>query len=228
MSADPEDRRLVEAALARDLERAAPTERKSAVDAVLRCGRPAQTRAGKAFFYQSDKAEAAYVLLEGSSRALQYRTGGKAIELPPRGPGDWLGLPELASGLPHAYDALAETACVSIAFARYGFALASATPAFSSLLARVLAREVLALHSFIEDESPEERIVSFLLSRKRELAGVSNSRVSITQERIARAVGVTRETVNKRLAALERQGLVRTLRGQIEVLDWDALAARRE
>jgi CRP-like cAMP-binding protein len=228
MSSDPEARARLEAALARVLEPADPDARERTLDAVLRYGRGAELREGKAFFYQGDKAEAAYLIVEGRARALQYRMSGKPVELPPRGPGDWLGLAALALDSPYSHDALADTGCAALAFGRCSFAIASAGTAFSSLSARALAREVLALHAYIEDDSPEERIVSFLLARRKEIGGFSNARVSATQELIARAVGVTRETVNKRLAALEGLGLVRTLRGQIEVLDWEGLAARRD
>ena len=228
MTGDPGARPLVESALARILAPADAADREQAVEAAVRYGRVAEMRAGKAFYYQGDKAEAAFLLLEGSARALQYKTSGKPIELPPREGGDWLGLGELALGVAHPFDALADTACMALAFSRYSFALALGRPAFASLVSRALARELMALHTYIEDESPEERIISFLLSRKRELAGIGNAKVSVTQERIARSIGATRETVNKRLAALEGQGLVRTLRGQIEVLDWEGLAARRD
>ena len=41
-------------------------------------------------------------------------------------------------------------------------------------------------------------------------------------------VGSTRETVNKKLKVPDREGLLRTLRGQIEILDWERLASRRD
>ena len=228
MTGDPGARPLVESALARILAPADAADREQAVEAAVRYGRAAEMRAGKAFFYQGDKAEAAFLLLEGSARALQYKASGKPIELPPLEGGDWLGLGELALGVAHPFDALADGTCLALAFSRYGFALAQGRPAFASLVSRSLARELMALHAYIEDESPEERIVSFLLSRRKELAGIGNAKVSVTQERIALSIGATRETVNKRLAALEGRGLVRTLRGQIEVLDWEGLAARRD
>jgi len=193
-----------------------------------RYGRESRVREGRACFYQGDRAEAALLLLEGRARSIRRGQGGRSIELPGSEAGDWLGLPEIALGAPHAHDALAETDCLFLAFSRYAIALASAMPAFASLLSRELAREALALQARLGDEGPEERILSFLLARRRGLAGVDNGRVAVTQDRIALAVGVTRETVNKRLASLERQGLLRTLRGQIEILDWDGLAARRE
>jgi CRP/FNR family transcriptional regulator, cyclic AMP receptor protein len=223
MKSDTDTRALVEAALARSRN----AEGEELFDTVLRYGRRAETREGKAFFYQGDKAESAHLLLEGTVRPVKYKASGKPIELPPLAAGDWLGLPELASGVAHPYDALADESCSSIAFSRYGYALASLVPAFAAMVTGALARELLALYAFTEDESPEERIIAFLLSRKRELAGIGTTRVSVTQERLAQAIGVSRETVNKRLKILEHQGLLKTLRGEIEVLDWKVLAMRR-
>jgi CRP/FNR family transcriptional regulator, cyclic AMP receptor protein len=213
---------------ARELAEAALRCGGEPLEALLRYGRLERTRAGKAFFYQGDKAEAAFLVLEGNARLVKYRSNGRPMDLPAIERGDWLGLSELVLGVAHPYDALAETACAALAFSRYSFALASALPAFASILARALARESMALQAYLADEGPEEKIVSYLLSRRKELAGIGNARISVTQERLARAIGATRETVNKRLSSLEAMGLVRTLRGQIEVLDWAGLAARKE
>jgi CRP/FNR family transcriptional regulator, cyclic AMP receptor protein len=198
------------------------------LDAIIRYGRRSDTRSGKAFFYQGDSAEEAFLLLEGEASALRYKASGKAIELPRSGPGDWLGLPELALGAPHPLDLLAAGNCVALAFSRYAFGLASALASFAALVSRALARELLALHAYGADDSPEERILAYILGRRKNLVGIGNPTVAVTQERIAQAVGTTRETVNKKLKGLEREGLLRTLRGQIEVLDWQALEARRQ
>jgi CRP-like cAMP-binding protein len=235
MSEDRELRSLVEAALlgpagergsglgdGRALDARALDAR--ALDAALRHGRLADTRIGKAFFYQGDGAEAAYLLLDGRARRTQYSTGGKPVELPALERGDWLGLAELALGGAHPCDVAAETDCRSLAFTGYGLAAMRAEGAVEALLCRELAREVLGLHAFLADESPEERILAFLLARRRLIAGTANSSIAVTQERLARAVGLTRETVNKKLALLEARGLVRARRGEIEVPDWEALS----
>jgi CRP-like cAMP-binding protein len=200
----------------------------SADAAIERYGRSYQARQGRALFFQGDKAEAAYLLRSGRVGPVKYRADGRPLELPPLGPGAWLGLAELKLGLAYLCDAVALEACEALAFSRRSFALAAADAEFSGLVAEALAREVLALHFYIEDESPEEKLLSFLLARRGRLAGMEKARIEVTQERIARSIGVTRETVNKRLAGLEARGLLKTLRGEIEVLDWDGLAALRE
>jgi CRP-like cAMP-binding protein len=201
MTPDEDLRQLARAALAR------ARMPDASLDAILRYGRRSDTRSGKAFFYQGDSAEEAFLLLEGEASALRYKASGKAIELPPSGPGDWLGLPELALGAPHPIDALAAGNCAALAFSRYSFALASALPPFAALVSRALARELLALHAHGADDSPEERILAYLLGQRKNMAGIGNPKMSVT---------------------LEREGLLRTLRGQIEILDWEGLAARRD
>jgi CRP-like cAMP-binding protein len=200
----------------------------SADAAIERYGRAIQARQGRALFFQGDRAEAAYLLGSGRVGPLKYKADGRPLELPPLEGGAWLGLPELKLGTAYLYDAVALEDCEALSFSRRSFALAMADAEFSSLVAEALAREVLALHFYIEDDSPEEKLLSFLLARRGRLAGMDKARIEVTQEKIARSIGVTRETVNKRLATLEAQGLLRTLRGEIEVLDWEGLAARRE
>jgi CRP-like cAMP-binding protein len=205
----------------------------AALKAAMRLGREARFREGRALFYQGDGADAAYLILEGGARRVQYSTGGKPVELPPVEPGDWAGLPELVAGVAHPCDALAEGPCLALAFSLRGYRDAAAEPAFAAHAVGALARSALTLHAFLADESPAERLAAFLLARRPRGEGASRdangpARVDATQDRIARAIGVTRETVNKRLAELESRGLLRTLRGGIEVLDWKGLAGERD
>ncbi len=221
-------RGLVEESLDRGPGLRDEEERRAGAAAMSRRARPIELRQGRAFFYQGGKAESAWLILDGRARAAQFGRGGKRIELPPRERGGWLGLPELVLGLPYLFDALADIDCLAAALPRRDFLLASSDPAFRALVSRELSREVAVLHGLVEDEGPEARILSFLLSRRREIGGASAAAVSVTQEGIARAIGATRETVNKKLAGLEAQGLLATRRGRIEVPDWEALAARRD
>ena len=45
--------------------------------------------------------------------------------------------------------------------------------------------ELLALHAHGADDSPEERIVAYILGQRKNMAGIENPRVAVTQERIA-------------------------------------------
>jgi CRP/FNR family transcriptional regulator, cyclic AMP receptor protein len=234
MTRDPDIRALIEAALPKREGNGGipPAERRGRHPACLetleRFGHPLPLRQDRALYYQGDAAESAYLLVTGGVRAVKYKSGERTIELPPVGIGAWLGLAELEARAPYRCDAVAAEPGLVLEYSRYNFGLARAEEGFASYIASVLARQVLDLDALLEDESPEEKIVSFLLSRRKEIAGATSSAVSITQEKMARAIGVTRETVNKRLAVLAGAGAVRLARGSIEVTDWEALARRRE
>ena len=50
--------------------------------------------------------------------------------------------------------------------------------------------------------------------------------VPLTQEDLAQVVGTTRPTVNRLLREGEAAGILRLTRGQVEIVDVDALARR--
>ena len=80
---------------------------------------------------------------------------------------------------------------------------------------------------------PPSLLVSFFISRKitRRLeslakashnlqAGDYASRIEVSgQDEIAQLIGLTRETVNRYLQSLQREGLLRIGRGQLEIID---------
>ncbi len=84
----------------------------------------------------------------------------------------------------------------------------------------MLARRLYALHGRVGLTHPLARIVHYLLSESAAAGGPSVRR---TQEEIAEAVGVTRETVNKHLGTLASRGLIRVGRGGIEILNAEGM-----
>ena len=66
----------------------------------------------------------------------------------------------------------------------------------------------------------DQRIASRLLD---EQARTGSDRLQMTQETLARDVHTAREVVSRTLRGMEREGLLRTARGQIEILDDDGL-----
>jgi CRP/FNR family transcriptional regulator len=87
-----------------------------------------------------------------------------------------------------------------------------------SFFLRELSRRYCALHSQIELRTPIDRLARFLLAR---CAGAGE--VACTQEEIAEAVGVTRETVNRHLARLQDKGVLKVGRGSIRIVDAEGL-----
>jgi CRP-like cAMP-binding protein len=187
-----------------------------------RTASPLGLRTGKALFYQGDRADAAYLVLAGSLRGVMYRSDESSLEMGRYGNGEWLGLAEVILGSPCLSDAIAEEPCALISFPRPGFERLLGLPGLERFFLQEMARRYYTLHSRIECNQPMDRLVSFLLGR----CGTADGEIVCTQEEIAEAVGVTRETVNRHLGRLQEEGLVRIGRGSVRVVARDALSAR--
>lgn len=190
---------------------------------LLRFGTELRLRAGRQFAWQDDGADRCLLVLSGRISAVKHRINAPSIALPQIGRGEWACLAEVIARAPSQADYAAVEDCVCLAFSPYNLAAARRRAQIESWIALCLARGALTLHSFLAEGGPRERIISWLLSRRRALAGMESSAVATTQAEIARSLGLSRETVNKRLAELESQGLLSTRRSEIAVPDWDAL-----
>ena len=77
-------------------------------------------------------------------------------------------------------------------------------------------------------DQPRQRLARRLLALADghgQLRDGRRARVRISQERLATLVSASRQTVNELLGEFEREGLVRRLRGAIELVDLERLAA---
>ena len=63
----------------------------------------------------------------------------------------------------------------------------------------------------------EKRLVKYL-------AAAAQSPLKITQEELARKLGSAREVISRLLSSLRREGIIETRRGEIRVLDAEALS----
>jgi CRP-like cAMP-binding protein len=184
-------------------------------------------REGRAFCYQDDPCAEAFYLLEGSVRPVKFSAAGKPFDLPPIGRGAWFCLAELVSGCACLFDAVASAQCRALAFSRANLELALRDPEAARAVLAALAECVVAAHRALADDDAGRKILSYVLAR-RHAPGMpaERSRLMLTQAALAEAVGLARETVNRQLRDLESLGFISTGRGEIIILDWDALSAR--
>lgn len=172
-------------------------------------------RTGRALFYQGDPARRCFLVLSGAVRSVMYRSDETRLDLGTQGPGDWLGLAELVLDGPYLTDAVALDGCRVLAFDRGTFTRMRALVEVGGWLVAELARRTYALHSRIEVTQPGQRLARWLADR----VAAGEETVRCTQEELAAAVGCTRETVNRHLARLQAEGLVKTGRGTVTVLN---------
>lgn len=192
--------------------------------AIVRSGVPLTLRRGKAVYYQGDRAKVTFLVLSGTIRTTMYRSDESSIDVGRLGRGEWAGVAELLLDSPYLTDAIAEESICLLSFTQ---------PAFSGLLRiadmkdfflRALARRLYTLHGAIGLTHPIARLVHYLLS---ECAAPDSPQapptVRRTQEEIAEAIGVTRETVNKHLGYLQARGFIEIGRGEIALIDSDGM-----
>jgi CRP-like cAMP-binding protein len=179
-------------------------------------------RKKKALYYQEDVAIAAYSVVRGEICMVKWRPDATSFLLGKGFPGDWLGLPETVMEGPYLFEAVAGTDC------ELTMVLASDIPHLMDIeglcprLLRELAAGYYPLHDSLENSTPELRIayhLSRLLARAPGKDPETGSPLLfVTQEELAEATGLSRETVNHRLGMLQKDGVIEVSRGRIVVV----------
>ncbi len=173
-------------------------------------------RTGKALWYQGESARFACLILSGSIRTVMYRSDDTSLDMGVFGPGDWLGIAELVVSGPSMCDAVPTEPCGILAFGRNAFDALLAMGGIKDWFLADLARRQYALYSRVELARPQDRLAAWL-------SASGKKRVVCTQEGIAEAIGLTRETVNRTLSRMQENGVLRVGRGWVEIIDPDSL-----
>jgi CRP-like cAMP-binding protein len=206
-----------------DSLRARPPFDRMAAEEVHRIARTVEAvalRRGKALYYQGDRPGRCWLLLEGRVRGVMYRSDETTVELGVSEAGDWLGMAELLLDAPCLNDALASETTELAAFSRAAFERLLSLPGMRQFFLRDVARRYYTMHSRVELATPLDRLVRVLVDRYDQAGGAS---VRATQDELAEATGSSRETVNRHLGRLAAQGLVAVGRGEVRIVDIDAL-----
>jgi CRP-like cAMP-binding protein len=183
-------------------------------------------RSGRALYYKGDPADRCWALIEGRVRLLKPRSDGSALAIGEFGPPAWLGLAEAWLGLPYAADAVAVGDCRLRRLGRANLAEAARDPGVAAEAIGALARGLYDAFDLFDAESAVERVARAVAALAPPIEGTA--RIEVTQAALAEAAGVTRETANKCLARLEREGFLETGRGILLVYDRASLVGYEE
>lgn len=195
--------------------------------AVIRHAGIRTCRTGKILYYQGDPAEAAHFMISGRIKKIKYRTDMTSVIMGRAYAGEWFGLAETMAGGPCLCDIVTEEESETMTLSQSSIMKLTGFPEFACLIIRELAKGYYPLHAHLETRTPLEKLTRFIettvdtFGRRRRATG--NYVIDITQENIAEAIGVTRETVNKYLQYLRDENIVTAGRGRIEILDPDRL-----
>jgi CRP-like cAMP-binding protein len=163
-----------------------------------------------------DRRESLHQLLEGQVKYCSYDRAGRETVSAMMKPGDWIGLSEVFAGIPALVDAIATTPARLRTIARSDFeALLDRHPIIARELLRLFSLRFSIMYRTAQDHHQltlEERLVKLLhlLSFEAGAGERSGQGVVIraSQEDLAKMLAASRQTLNRLLRQLEKDGLV--------------------
>lgn len=181
-------------------------------------------RAGDLLWQQGDPAGGVVVVESGELDLYEESLSGEVVILHTAGPGSLLGEMSALDGCPHSASVRARGACQIRQLSAEEFALAlRQQPELTLKLLRMQSERVRRLTRRLAQTGLQPvllRLVRCLLERCD-----GNGRLAVTHQELAARAATTRESVTKSLRVLVSDGLVRTERGHIQLLDKPGLAA---
>ncbi len=213
----------------------------AAIDALVRVLRVRRFRRGETIFHQGDPGDALFVMATGSVKVvLPSDDGAEPAIVAILGPGEFFGELAILDGAPHSATIVAVEPTETLVLNRDAFlGLIDSDPGLRRALLASLATEIRRLTGHVEDLHFLD-LPGRLASRILRLAdsvplteagedGGSHAGAEVriawpyTQSELAGMIGGSRQSVNRLLADLTEQGLVRLERDHL-VVDVDRLA----
>lgn len=191
---------------------------------VHRLGRSRRFREGMQIHRAGDAASSLELIRSGAVHLSRTDQAGRRIVLSRHEAGDTIGLFTVLTGRPRAYDAEAATPVeLSLLSRRDLEQLIADEPLIRTRVIHLLSDRLSRTLEALEDER-RLPLAARLAKRLLDHAG-EDGKVSLTQERLAEELGVSRYAVTLALRAFQSRGLVRTSYGALFVLDGAGLTA---
>jgi CRP/FNR family cyclic AMP-dependent transcriptional regulator len=188
---------------------------------LARASRSKKLVKGSFLFYQSDPAEAVYLVRSGSIAILLISPDGRELVINEMFPGECIGELAVLTGEPRSACALVRRDCEVIVIPQFAFKEALANePSLAQRLLETNARR-LGLSSeresalaFLDAPTRLARLLVELASPEEQ-----GSEIIISQEELARRTSLTRQTIATILGRWRRAGWVVTGRGRVRLLE---------
>ncbi len=180
--------------------------------------------AGTRLYGVGDPPDGLWAVLDGQVRLIGYPAVGAELVVLMMGPGTWFGELSTLDAGPRPHDAIAFGGARVLHIGIEAFRrLAAATPELwwdIALLACAHQRASLAFMMNTLAQPIPVRLARTLGGMVRAAGGDS---VALRQEDIAAMIGVSRQTLNKALKAMEREGVIALEYARIRVVDAEGL-----
>jgi CRP/FNR family cyclic AMP-dependent transcriptional regulator len=190
-----------------------------------------QFRQGDMIFLQGDPGQALYLIESGRVRIYVQEDSGHETSVIFYGTGDIFGELSVIDGLPRSASAMAIDDTVVLMLSRDRLrahlrAIPQLAHNFMQALSVRVRYSTLQVGSRTLLDVPA-RLARKLLELAQQHGEVATDgvrlKVTLTQSELASLIGATRESINKAVAHLKREGIIRQEQNQITILDPDAL-----
>jgi CRP/FNR family transcriptional regulator, cyclic AMP receptor protein len=191
---------------------------------------------GEHVFHQGSLGSTLYVIVAGQVRIFTSSESGQELTITIFRDGDFFGEMALLDGQPRAAGAQAMCRTTALTLHRAAFLhTITACPPIAASILEVMAARIRQSNTAAEqlaNLSASQRVVRHLLDLAARYGVADGGAVRIdlhlTQDDLASLSGTTRETVNRVLAGLRDQGLIRVERARVSVLNLPQLEQTRE
>jgi CRP/FNR family transcriptional regulator, cyclic AMP receptor protein len=203
------------------------------LEAFLSYSIPRHLARGETLLEQGDSGDSMMIVLSGTLKACLRTPDGREVVLDYIGPGSVIGEMAVFDGKPRAASVVA-TGPTSLVVLRRRDVLAfvEKTPRAATRIIQVLCDKLRRSNMRMEDSAgaaTAARLARALLRLVAEHGVLRGGAMSldfpISQEELGNYAGLARENVNRHLRRWTEGGVVRTSRGEVTVLDAEALEA---
>ncbi len=199
-------------------------------DVLARHARLQSFAPGVALFQEGDESADAMLLLSGLVKLCRHSSQGKECVLHLVHSGKFIdaGVLFYEGGLPISAVALQHTTVLSLNRRAFLHTLENNAPLAVSLLGAMSLRQRLLITKIAGSQgriSVAGRVAAWLLHRAK-MEKSATLRLGVTQEILARLMGISRESLSRELSALSAAGIIEHQRRSITLLDHEALKLR--
>jgi CRP/FNR family transcriptional regulator len=203
------------------------------LQALAKLGRYMTYADGETVVTEGDDDSSLHLIVSGGVRICVLSPSGDEATIARLGPGRPVGELSLFDGKPRSASAIAEGPTRTFMVTRDAFIpWLRARPAVSIALLETLSVRIRKTDEALADVyffELRERLAKALIQRIEDMETAHSStgpiKLRMIQAEMATTLGVSREAVNKQLKRFEREGLLKTGRGSVTILDFGGLQA---
>jgi CRP/FNR family transcriptional regulator, nitrogen oxide reductase regulator len=203
------------------------------VDAINRSFTASGYEANETIYFAGDAAARLYVVATGKIRLLRHTLAGQDVLLDILAPGEFFGTLSILGDDVYVETAQAQTGCCVLSIDGGEFhSILQRYPAVALHVLALTARRLKAAHETIRQLSAysvEQRIASIVLKLAEKVGEESGEGILIqmplSRQDIAALTGATVESASRVLSQFRKDGLIRSGRQWIAVVDREGLAA---